>query len=243
MRVVVIAAAVAWAGIAGAQEAAKPAGLTAEQVIERTIQASGGREAMEKLTSTVAKGTADISWAGVTAKMEYYAKAPDKQMSVTSIDGYGQVKQGFDGKVAWVDNPESGLQELSGEMAEQAKRQAVFNAPLKWRELYPKAELRGKEKVGDRDAWVLILTSTAGKKVIQYVDAENFLMLRQTMTQQTPQGEMEVTADMSDYRDVSGVKVPFLIKQTLPPGDIIIKFTEMQNNVPIDDAQFAKPAK
>ncbi len=243
MRVVMIAAAMAWAGIAGAQEPGKPAGMTAEQVIEKAIQASGGREAIEKLTSTVAKGTADITWAGISASTEFYAKAPDKQMTITTLEGYGQVRQGFDGKVAWIENPESGLQELTGEMAEQAKRQAVFNAPLKWRELYPKAELKGKEKVGDRDAWVLVLTSTAGKTVTQYVDAENFLMLRQLMTQQTSQGEMELQADMSDYREVSGVKVPFLIKQTLPPGDIIIKFTELQNNVPIDDAKFAKPSK
>jgi outer membrane lipoprotein-sorting protein len=103
--------------------------------------------------------------------------------------------------------------------------------------------LKGKEKIGDRDAWVLVLTSTAGKTVTQYVDAETFLLTRQLMTQQTAQGEMEMKVELSDYRDVSGVKVPFLIKQMLPPGDIIIKFTEMQNNVPIDDAKFAKPAK
>jgi NAD(P)-dependent dehydrogenase (short-subunit alcohol dehydrogenase family) len=67
MRFVIIAAAMAWAGIAGAQEAATPGAMTAEQLIEKMLQASGGRAAMEKLTSTVGKGTAEITWAGITA--------------------------------------------------------------------------------------------------------------------------------------------------------------------------------
>lgn len=243
MRAVIFAAAIAWAGIAGAQEAAKPAAMTAEQVLEKSIEATGGRAAMEKITSTVAKGTADITFAGISASTEFYAKAPDKQTTITTVEGYGQIRQGYDGKVAWSDTPDAGLQELTGEMAEQTKRQAVFNAQLKWRELYPKAEVKGKEKVNERDAWVLTLTSASGKTITQYVDAETFLPVRQIMMTQTPQGEMEVKADLSDYREINGVKAPFTIKQTLPPGDIIIKFTEMQHNVAIDDAKFAKPAK
>jgi hypothetical protein len=53
---------------------------------------------------------------------------------------------------------------------------------------------------------------------------------------------MDVQADFSDYRDVDGVKTPFRITQTLPAGELVLKISEVKNNLEIDDAKFRKPA-
>ncbi len=228
-------------GAALAQEAAKP--LTAEQVIEKSIAASGGREAIAKISSTVGKGAVDVTFAGATASLEFYAKAPNKRLIVTELAGFGTFKNGFDGTVSWADDPQGGLREITGAQLEQTRRESVFNAALKWKEMYPKVELKGKEKVGEREAYVLVLTPGAGKPVTQYYDAETFMLARQVSTQVTEQGEMEIIADFSDFREVDGIKTPFQIKQILPMGDVVIKFTEMKNNVAIEDAKFSKPVK
>ncbi len=229
---------------AGTQEA-KKAELTAEQIIEKSIEASGGRQNLEKLTSTFAKGIMEIGEQHVHAIIEVYTKAPNKRLVISNIEDFGEVQQGYDGQSAWTEVPSQGLRILAGAELADAQRDATFNAELKWRELYPKVELRGKEKVGEQPAYVVRLFPSSGQPITRYYDAQNFLMLRQIMTRETQQGSMEIQVELSDYRDIGGgVKGPFKIKQTMPAlGEILITMTEVKNNVPIDDAKFSPRRK
>ncbi len=228
-----------------AEQTAKTAsrtGLTPEEIIERSLQATGGREARDKMTSTSSKGIMEIQPQGLHCTVEFYAKAPNKRLIITNIEGAGEFKQAYDGQVAWSENPMQGLHELQGEEAARLRREATFNPELRWRELYKKLEVAGKEKVGERDAYVVRMTPTEGKPLTRYYDTQTFLLLRQDLVQETTQGEIQVKAFFSDYRDVDGVKAPFLIEQQLPMGKVVLKMTEVRNNIEIDDAKFAKPA-
>jgi hypothetical protein len=242
MRLAILAATVAWSLTGFAQDAPK-ASITPDEIMDKAIQATGGREALMKLTSLTGTGTMDIVAMGSKATTEMYAKAPDKRLTVTKVEGYGEIKEGYDGKIAWSMEPQNGLVELSGERLAQAKRDSQFNGELRWKELYPKAEVTGKEKVGDRDCWVLKLTPTEGKPVVRYYDAETFLMAKVVVTADTPQGPTEIPVEFSDWKDIgNGVKGPYTLKITLPGiGDLVTKYTEMKYNVDIDDAKFAKP--
>lgn len=55
-------------------------------------------------------------------------------------------------------------------------------------------------------------------------------------------GEIEQTVDLSDYRDVDGVKGPFTVKVSNPAQTVTISLTKVEHNKPIDDAMFARPA-
>lgn len=241
MRSPLLAAFLLTAAVAAAQSA-KP-GLSAAQIIDKSIEATGGQAAMEKLTSSYAKGAMEFTAQGSHGIMEFYAKAPNKQLVVMNLESVGEVKQAFDGQVAWGQDPTGHIIELTGEPLEDMKQNAVFNAALKWRALYPKAELAGEETVGGRKAYAIRLTNTKGKPTTRYYDAETFLLLRETGTRETPQGPMDLAVEFSDYRDVGGVKAPFSVKQSLPMGDIVLKISEMKNNVEIDDAKFTRPAE
>jgi zinc protease len=216
--------------------------LTAAKVIEKSIEASGGRAAMEKLSSTHAKGTMEFQPAEMHGAVEIYAKAPNRQLVVSLIEGLGEIRQGFDGQVAWSQDAGGDITELSGAALEDLKRSSTFNAALKWQELFPKAELAGEEDVDGRRAYIVKLTSAAGKQVTHYYDAGTFLLLREKGVRDTPQGPMDITADFSDYRDVGGLKVPFRTKQVLPMAEIVVVISEVQTNVAIPDSLFAKPA-
>jgi hypothetical protein len=48
--------------------------------------------------------------------------------------------------------------------------------------------------------------------------------------------------DFSDYRDVSGVKLPYRWVVTWTDGRSTIELSELRANVPIDATKFAKPA-
>lgn len=217
--------------------------MTAEEIIEKSIQATGGREAAAKMTSLVAKGSMEIVAMGGTAVTEMYSKAPDKRVSITTVDGYGEVKQGYDGKNAWSAEPQNGVVDVTGDNLAATRREAQFDGDLRWKELYPKAEVTGKEKVGDRDCWIVKLTPATGKPVVRSYDAETFLLTKIVSTPDSPQGPAEVTIILSEWRDIgNGTKAPYTMKMTLPGiGDLITRYKEYLYNVEIDDAKFAKP--
>lgn len=227
--------------LAAGASAAAP--LTAEQILEKSIAATGGRKAIESVTSTVAKGELEMLTQHAHAAIEYYAKAPAQRLIITRLEGFGVIRQGCDGASAWIQNADLSVRDLTGEEKEAAARECAFHAEIQWRELYPKVALAGKEKIGDRPAYKVIMSPASGKPVTRFIDAETFLLLRQVSTRESSQGAVTIQADFSDYRDVGGVKVPFLIRQKMPGYELLIKMVSVENNVPIDDARFARPAE
>ncbi|HEV2444390.1 MAG TPA: hypothetical protein VGS58_00650, partial [Candidatus Sulfopaludibacter sp.] len=120
-----------------------------------------------------------------------------------------------------------------------AKREAVFNGDLRWKELYPKAEVTGQGKVGERNCWIVKLTPSEGRPVTRYYDTETFSLAKVISTNNAG----ETDAEMSDYRDIgNGVKSPYTMKLTIPNvGDLLLHFKEIKPDVAIDDGKFAKP--
>jgi len=110
---------------------AKPAaGLpTADQIVEKYVQAIGGKAAIEKQTSRVSKGTFDLPAFGASGTAEIYEKAPNKNASIINIAGFGVVQEGYDGKTAWSQDPQSGLREKAGAELASAKLDAEFLKP------------------------------------------------------------------------------------------------------------------
>jgi hypothetical protein len=216
--------------------------ITAEEILEKNIAAIGGRKAIEKNTSYCLNATLEIQGRNVKGALEVCGKAPDKLLTVTTINKVGVIKQGFDSKTGWSQDPYQGLRALEGDELEKIKRQAVFNSELKWRELFIKAELSGREKVGGLDAYVIRLTGKDGTSVTRYYDAATFLLLRADAVEEGPQGKIPVETLYTDYRDVGGVKTSFQWTQKTPVGETIIKITEVKTNAEIDDTRFAKPS-
>jgi len=219
----------------GQETSSKP---SVDQIMEKSIAAAGGRDSMMKMSSVVGIGNLEISAMGINARFELYMKAPDKRLTVAAVDGYGDVKRGFDGKVGWSSEPQNGLVDLAGEELATAKREAVFNGELRWKELYPKAEVTGKGKVGTHDCWIVKLTPAEGQPVTHYYDAETFELTK--VVSNTPAGEVPV--ELSEYRDIgNGVKSPYEMKITQPGlGEMVIRFKELKPNAEIDDSKFAK---
>ena len=235
-RCVFAMAVLALAPAAPAQKAA----LTAEQIIEKNIAAMGGREEMAKHQSTCIRGDLDITAMGIKAPMEIYAKAPDKRLIVVRVEGYGEVRNGFDGQTAWVDDPGQGLRTVEGEGLDRVRRDAAYQPALRWRDVYKQVELLPNAKVGYRDAYVLRFSPKWGQPIVTYYDAENFLALRQDAD--GDDGAV-VQSYFSSYQDLGGLKFPSAIRQVTPGGEILAKVAEVKCAAPLDDAQFARPAK
>jgi hypothetical protein len=242
--ILIITLSLAFAVAALAQTAAGPAQSTpsADQILDKFVQAIGGKAAIEKLNSRMQKGTLEIPAMGVSATFESFAKAPDKTVTVITIPGFGVVSEGSDGNIAWSNDPQSGLREKSGAELADAKRDAVFHQETKFKELYPKMTVVGKQKVGEVETWVIEATPKEGSPEKWYFDAQTGLLIRRDLERESPQGKMLIEAYLENYKEVDGIKTPFTVRQVTPAMTFMVKIDEVKHNVPVEDAKFAKPS-
>jgi outer membrane lipoprotein-sorting protein len=223
--------------------ATKPAAAlpSADQVIDNYVKAIGGRDAWLKIKSRVSIGTIDVPAYNISGTVEVHQKAPDKLLSQAVVGGQAY-RHGSDGDVSWSDDPQNGVKVETGAAAASSKREADFYHPLDLKKIYAKLNVTGTEKVNGHDAYVLEATTAEGVTDKMYFDTTGGLMVRSVSHHPTPDGNDAVyTADIEDYRDVDGIKIPFLARQSSDQAAYTITFTDVKNNVDLTDDQFAKP--
>lgn len=213
-----------------------------DQILQNYVKAQGGKDAIMKITTRQQKGIFEFAAAGVSGPAEFYSKAPNKSVFTVEVTGYGTVKEGFNGSAAWAVSPETGLRDKSAAELADVKRDGDFYRDIRLKEIYPGISVKGKEKVGTREAYVLLGPRAEGAPDKLYIDTETWLLIRNDAERETTQGKLEIQSYYEDYKDVDGVKVPHILRQVTPMGEFVIKLTETKHNLPIDDAKFNKPA-
>jgi hypothetical protein len=96
--------------------------------------------------------------------------------------------------------------------------------------------------IEDREVQVIQGMAAGGSRVKLYFDSKTGLLARQLRYTNTMVGTIPIQIDYSDYRDVAGVKMPFHWVVTWTGGQSTMQLNEVQANIAIDAARFAKPA-
>jgi hypothetical protein len=78
--------------------------------------------------------------------------------------------------------------------------------------------------------------------VTLYFDRQTGLLVRELRYSQTPIGRVPTQTDYSDYRDVNGIKFPFRMAYVWLDGRDSIVLSDIETNVPVDEAKFGRPA-
>ena len=212
-----------------------------KQLLDRYVQALGGAEALTKITSRIVKGSR-IGADNVLVPEEVYQKAPDKLLTVTS---YPQVafSNGFNGTAVWGHSSRDGVTPLPDQLLAQIKRDAVFYKELKTEELYSKLTVLGKAQVRDSEAYVVEAKPVSGPIEKLFFDVRTGLLGRRYTETDTPLGKLPLQTDYEDYREVDGIKQPFLIHWSFPGRIWGRKIDEIKQNVKLDDTKFNPPQK
>jgi photosynthetic reaction center cytochrome c subunit len=222
----------------GEGDAKESTGPPAEQLFDKYVQASGGATAIEKVTSRAQKGTIDFG--GKSFPIEVYSKDPDKRISFTHMGDADSITA-FDGHEGWLGTPGRPLREMHGGDLEGAAMDADLHFATHLKQMFSEAKVRGTEKVGDHDTYVVVGRREAKPPVRLYFDQRSALLLRIVRYGETALGRLPTQIDYADYRPVNGVTIPFRWTLARPSGRFTIQVTDTQQNVPVDDAKFAKP--
>jgi outer membrane lipoprotein-sorting protein len=231
------------AGIALAQ--------TAEDVIEKSVTALGGRAAHAKVKSRTMSGTIVLSTPGgdIKGSIEILNAVPNKTRTLIKADlsalGAGELvlDQRFDGSAGYALDSLQGNREITGNQLDNMRNSSFPHPFLTYKEQGTSAKLSGKEKVGDRDAYVVVFEPTSGSTVRQYIDAETYLPVKFVMKVDIPQlgQEVEQTTELLDFREVDGIKVAFRLLSSSAVQNFTIAIDKVEHNVPVDQALFSKP--
>jgi hypothetical protein len=220
--------------------APKPAGPfpTPQQLLDTYVQAVGGKAVADKFGSMVLKGT-QVGLNGASMPLEVYRKASGKILSSVS----GGFSQGFDGAAGWTMGRNGARDMGAPELARMKDLEGTYDV-IKIQEPFPKMRLVAKEKVGDREAWVLRAPGSDNKTVRLYFDTETGLLLRKVILTSTMIGTIPEQLDFEDYREADGARLPYAIRMSglNARNSWSQKFEIIQHDLPIDDGKFSKPA-
>ena len=214
---------------------------TAEQVLEASLAAQGGRDKMSKLTAMKQTGKITIAQMNITGTMTAYAAPPRNALLVVELPGLGKIVQGTKDDVVWETNPMTGARIITGPERATALRDAVFNADLKWKELYPKVELAGVVDFASQQAYKVIMTSTDGDVVTRYFAKDTLLPLGFEATFKSQMGAVPVSLIESDYRDVGGIKYAHHLSRKDASAAIEITVDTIEPSAQLDPKLFDVP--
>lgn len=224
-----------------------PAGApSADQILDKYIQALGGAQRLATLTSFVAQGTYQgFDTSDEKVPVEIFAKAPSQRTMIVHLPEGDSVRT-YDGRTAWRTSTGTLLPlpvlELSGGELDGARLDAVLSFPAQikqaftdWRTGFPDTA------IDDHPVDIVQGTGAQNMPVKLYFDRKSGLLVRLVRYSATPIGVNPTQIDYADYREVAGVQVPFRWTVTWTDGRSLTELSSLQPNPPIDASKFAKP--
>lgn len=240
---------------------------SADQIIDKYLQAVGGPQRLSTVKSFVASGSSvGFGGFGRGGRAQIFSRFPDQRAMV--IDFPSSPERGhslriFDGQEGWVETPLSvlGEYEITGGELDGAKLDAELAFPGQIKQVLSDLHAAAPATISDlpepasqaaeesksttsneHSVNVVQGTGPGGILVTLYFDAESGVLLREVRYSKSPIGRIPTQIDYSDYRDVGGIKMPFRLVFAWLDGRDSIQLDKIQVNAAIDPSKFSKPA-
>lgn len=210
-----------------------------DTLLAKWTAAAGGREALEKISTRVMKGSMDMG-GGRVLPLEVAQKSPGMQASQL-ITPRGPFHQGFDGTQGWVLRGGK-ASPADPQLAAQARVEADLQLPLHLKTHFPTLTVMGREAVDGKEAFAVAAKAKDESRQILYFDAATGLLVRRLSFTSTPLGRTSSETTWQDFRPVDGVLVPFKIVARGPHSASVTTFAEVRHGQPLDDVLFRMPA-
>ena len=151
------------------------------------------------------------------------------------------MRRALNGPAGWIVSPR-GRRALGPNELAEARRNADLLSAVK---AVPTQTMRvaGHGKVGEREAVVVVDRPSEGVQRRYFFDAETGLLQRILTLTDAVLNQIPEQVDFEDYRDVSGVRVPFTIRiSAIDTFDSRTQnIAEVKHGVPVEDAIFEIP--
>lgn len=214
-----------------------------QEILDRHLTAIGGREAAMAVTSIQQRGTLQMAAMGISAEVTMAAAKPNKSSMVMSIPGLGEMQQGFNGDIAWSNDPMSGPRLAEGEELAARKAAANFEEAFGIYDMDKFTSITVMEQTmfGGEDAYKLEFVRKVGPKAFTYYSVATGLYVGSQTSLVSPMGTLDVSAVASNYKAFGKLKLPTRIEQSQAGQEVVITLSDVTFDDVKDDA-FVLPA-
>lgn len=194
------------------------AGVTAQAVFSKAIEAQGGEAAISSLKDVTMTGAASVMGQNLDFSAQYVL--PSGYLQNLSMGGMSLAKQlAKNGSYSVV---QQGMEQTLKEENKEELDEAASLIP----ELYMQKKggysftVKGIEQVEGKDAYNVEIKSPKGRVFNFFYELASGLRVKETRTQETPAGNATITITNTEFKSYNGVKLP--IKSTLDTGQFKI---------------------
>lgn len=244
----------------------KPA-LSAAEIIDKHLEAVGGRQKLSQLKSRIAVGTVKRE-SDPEARMAIVSEVPNRVSAVFIFTNF-DLRFIYDGSNVVIRPPMPRQYVMFyNKYREMAASGLMYNGISLYNLLLQppagvKFEAKGTKKVRGNDAYVVEVKRSGTDAMRLYFDAQSFMWVRtdygkshftapmkQFTNAPVAHGDEELTVDFyietSEFKDVDGLKLPFKFEQVVTApilgqaksGTIVGRISEYRHNEPIDPKMF-----
>lgn len=142
---------------------------------------------------------------GMSASMIAIQRRPNQSIVTVGIPGLGEMRQGYDGTIAWASDPMQGPRIMSGLEAASLSDGADMRALTRPAELFTAMEPAGEGEVDGEKCVKVKHTWKSGRVTTDCYSTTRWLILETVGMQAGPQGDVETVQRYSDFRAVGGV--------------------------------------
>lgn len=221
---------------------------SADQILDKYLQAIGGAQQLAAVTSWVATGTSvGFGGFGGDGQVQVYAKAPNQRSTIIEFKdapGRDDSIRVFDGRTGWIKTPLTVLGEyqLSGSEFDGARLDAQLSFPAQIKQALTGWRVAEPTTIDDHDVAVVQGNGPRGQLVTLYFDSQSGLLVRTVRYGPSPIGRMPTQIDYADYRQVGAIKMPFRYTFGWLDGRDAFQLNAVRLNVPVEAAKFGRPS-
>ena len=222
-------------------------GPSADQILDKYIQALGGAQRLAGIKSFIATGSSlGYEGLGGGGQFQIFGQAPDQrtvQIVFKDHPERGDSTRAYNGSAGWIKSPRGllGQYDLTGSELDGLRLEAQLAFPGQIKQVLTNLRAGNPDTINGSDVDVVQGTGLRGVLATLYFDKQSGLLVRMVRYGRSPVGRVPVQYDYADYRDVGGVKFPFKYTFSWLDGKDAFQLTEVKTNVPIDAAKFGKP--
>ena len=211
-----------------------PDGVTAKSILTDYINAIGGKDALDDVKTVLTNVDVTIQGAPFKPSAVIKTMAPNKESMEMSVQGMGTIMtQKFNGKTGYTEQQGNKQEMPESEILKKQKQKGLFA------ETYLNSEdlvLISLISVNGVDAYKIQVDEENGS--FRYYDAKTALLIRTESSQEAQGQKIIQTTDISDYKAVDGVLMPYTKVMTTGPQIITLSASEIKINDGVSKKDF-----
>jgi len=200
----------------------------AKTILDRHVEAIGGRKALTALQSIHTVGAMTIPANGMSGTIEVFAARPNKMLAKTTIAGIGEISEGFDGTHSWSISPMTGPMLATGEELVQKAFDADFDGSLNVASRYQSMKTLEKTTFDGRPCYKVSLIRKDGGEDIEFYDVATGLKAGSIVSRKSPMGTVTATSTITEYKKFGDIMQPTVLKQSTTGVEIVTTFATVE---------------